>query len=284
MGQGTRPPVKMRPTLKRQPVPRVLPTALLAVIASAGILTVGAVARAGAPPPTKTKGVLTVAIELGDPGFAAGTLRNPHGSDVDTAKAVAKRLGLRIRFVNYPFPRLFVPGSKPYDVAFEFATIVPGRTHFADFSTPYFSSTQGVLVAKDITGPVTLARLRKLQVCAKQVTTGFSYVQDVLRPEGLVLEYPTAAAALTALSTSICDAFVFDLPSLIAAKQAAPDRYGALAGRVGSAEHYGAVLRKGSPLRPAVNKAIVSLLRDGTLRRIGARTFGPALASTPAIR
>ena len=89
---------------------------------------------------------------------------------------------------------------------------------------------------------MTLARLRKLQMCAKQVTTGVSYVQDVLRPDGLVLEYPTAAAALTALSTSICDAFVFDLPSLIAAKQAAPGRYGALAGRVGSTEHYGAVL------------------------------------------
>ena len=275
----------MRPTLKRPPASRVLPAALLAALVSAGtLLTIGAVARAGAPPSTKTKGVLTVAIELGDPGFAEGTLRNPNGSDVDTAKAVAKRLGLRIRFVNYPFPRLFVPGPKPYDVAFEFATILSGRARFAAFSTPYFSSTQGVLVAKDITGPVTLARLRKLQVCAKQVTTGFSYVQDVLRPQGLLLEYPTAAAALTALSTSICDAFVFDLPSLIAAKQAAPARYGALAGRVGSAEHYGAVLRKGSPLRPAVNKAITSLRRDGTLRRIGERNFGPALASTPVIR
>jgi polar amino acid transport system substrate-binding protein len=262
----------------------VLLAALLAAIVSAGLLAIGAVARGEAPPPTKTRGVLTVAIELGDPGFAEGTLRNPHGSDVDTAKAVAKRLGLRIRFVNYRFARLFVPGPKPYDVAFEFVTILSGRARFVDFSTPYFSSTQGVLVAKDITGPVTLARLRKLQMCAKQVTTGFSYVQDVLRPEGLVLEYPTAAAALTALSTSICDAFVFDLPSLIAAKQAAPARYGALAGRVGSTEHYGAVLSKGSPLRPAVNKAIASLGRDGTIRRIGARNFGPALTSTPVLR
>jgi polar amino acid transport system substrate-binding protein len=260
----------------------VLSAASIAVIASA-LLTVGAVARGGAPPPTKTKGVLTVAIELGDPGFSEGTLRNPHGSSVDTAKAVAKRLGLRTRFVNYPFARLFVPGPKPYDIAFEFVTILSGRARFVDFSTPYLSSTQGVLVARDITGPVTLARLRKLQMCAKQATTGFSYVRDVLRPTGLVLEYPTATAALTALSTSICDAFVFDLPSLIAAKEAAPSRFGALAGRVGATEHYGAVLPKGSPLRPAVNKAITSLRRDGTMRRIGARNFGPALTSTSPI-
>ena len=109
-------------------------------------------------------------------------------------------------------------------------------------------------------------------------------MQDELRPEGLVFEYPTAAAALTALSTSICDAFVFDLPVLIVAKRRAPDRYGALAGRVGPTEHYGGLLPKGSPLLPAVNKAIESLKRDGTMQKIATRHFGSQLASAPAIR
>jgi ABC-type amino acid transport substrate-binding protein len=274
----------MRPTSKRPPVTRALPAALVAAIVSAGLLTAGAPARGYAPPPTRTKGVLTVAIELGNPGFAEGTLRNPGGFSVDVAKALAKRMGLRIRFVNYPFARLFVPGPKPYDLALEFATITPYRARLVDFSTPEISSAQGVLVAKDITGPVTLARLRKLQVCAKQVTTGFVYVQDVLRPAGLVFEYPTAAAALNAVSTSVCDAFVFDLPVLIVAKRAAPDRYGALAGRVGPTERYGGLLPKGSPLRPAVNKVIESLKRDGTMQKIAARHFGRALESTPVIR
>jgi len=249
----------------------------------AGVLASAALA-AGHAPPTKTPGVLTVGIELGNPGFAEGTARNPHGFSVSMATAVARRLGLEVRFVNYPFRQLFVPGVKPYDLAFEFVTILSSRERFVDFSTPYFATTQGVLVAKDITGPVTLARLRKLQVCAKQVTTGFFYVQDVLRPEGLILEYPTATAALGALSTSICDAFVFDLPSLIAAKQATPTRYGALAGRVGTTEHYGAVFPKGSKLRPTVDKAIRSLVRDGTVRRIQVANFGPTILSTPVIR
>ena len=149
---------------------RILPVALVA----AAVLAAGALAGGGAAPPTKTKGVLTAAIELGNPGFAEGTLRTAHGFDVDVAKALARRMGLRARLVNYPFGRLFLPGAKPYDVALEFVTILPGRARFVDFSVPYYSSTQGVLVASDITGPVTLARLRKLQVCAKQVTTGFA--------------------------------------------------------------------------------------------------------------
>ena len=270
----------MRTVRKRICVPIVLS----AVLFTAAVLAAAALARGDTAPPTKTKGVLTTAIELGNPGFAEGTLGNAHGFSVGMAQAVAKRMGLKLRLVNYPFGQLFVPGPKPYDLAFEFATILPGRKRFVEFSTPYFAATQGVLVAKDVTGPVSLARLRKLQVCAKQVTTGFSYVQDVLRPKGLVFEYTTAAAALRALSTSICDAFVFDLPALAAAKQATPGRYGALAGRVGSTEHYGAVFPKGSALRPAVNKAIVSLLRDGTIRRNAEAHFGRAITSTPVIR
>jgi polar amino acid transport system substrate-binding protein len=251
---------------------------------AAAVMAGAAGAHDAATAPTRTKGVLTAAIELGNPGFAEGPLSNPRGFDVDVARALAKRLGLRLRLVNYPFGQLFVPGSKPYDVALEFVTILPGRTRFVDFSVPYYSSSQGVLVAKDVTGPVTLAALRKLQVCAKQVTTGFAYVRDMLRPEGLILEYPTAAAALAALATSICDAFVFDLPVLAAAKQATPGRYGALAGRLGPTERYGAVFPKGSPLRPDVSRALRSLQRDGTIRTLAAKSFGQTLASIPVIR
>jgi len=270
----------MRTARKRR---RVRPAVPLALIVAAA-LAAGAFARGDATPPTKTKGVLAAAVELGDPGFAEGTLRNPHGFDVDVARALAKRMGLRLRLVDYPFVQLFPPGPKPYDVALEFVTILPSRERFVDFSTPYFSSSQGVLVAKDITGSVTLARLRKLQVCAKQVTTGFAYVRDVLQPHGLILEYATAAGALSALATSICDAFVFDLPVLAVAKHRTPDRYGALAGRVGRTEHYGAVLAKGSPLLPEINQAIQALRRDGTIRRLAAKNFGPMLASIRVIR
>ena len=274
----------MRPTFQQAALIRALPTALIAAIVSAGLLAAGAPARGDAPPPTKKKGVLTVAIELGNPGFAEGRLSDPRGFSTDVARGVAKRMGLKIRFVNYPFARLFVPGPKPYDFALEFATITPYRARVVDFSTPEISSGQGVLVAKDITGPMTLARLRTLQVCVKQITTGFVYVRDVLRPSGLVLEYATAAAALKALSTGICDAFVFDLPVLIVARRTAPERYGSIAGRVGPPERYGGLLPKGSPLLPAVNKAIKAMKRDGTMQRIAARHFGSALASTPVIR
>src|SRR4051794_23936737 len=154
MGQGSHPQVVMEPMSMRRCAPCALRTALVATIASACLLA--GVARAGGEAlPTKTKGVLTVGIGLGNPGFAEGTVGNPRGFSADVARAVAKRLGLKVRFVDYPFEQLFVPGAKPYDVALEFATITPNRALLVDFSTPEIASSQGVLVAKDITGPVT---------------------------------------------------------------------------------------------------------------------------------
>ena len=273
----------MRRTLKRSLAAGVPPAALIAAFVFAGLLAAGALARDGALPPTKKKGVLTVAIGLGNPGFSEGTIANPHGFSIDASRAVAKRMGLEVRYIDYPFARIFVPEPKPYDVAFQFVTITPQRRRLVDFAAYEIASSQGVLVAKDITGRVTLARLRTLQVCTKEVTTGDAYVRDELQPKGLVLEYPDAAEALDALSTSICDAFVFDLPALIAAKQEAPDRYGAVAGRVGSTEYYGPVLPKGSRLLPAIDKAITSLRRDGTFKRLQTKHFGRGLESAPVI-
>jgi polar amino acid transport system substrate-binding protein len=131
---------------------------------------------------------------------------------------------------------------------------------------------------------VNLARLRKLQVCVKEVTTGFAYVQEVLRPTVLVLEYPTTAAAFSALSSSICDAFVYDLPALVAAKHERPGSYGTIVGRVGPTQHYGGLLPKGSPMLPYVNRAIQAMKRDGTMKRIERKHFGTSLTSTPVIR
>jgi ABC-type amino acid transport substrate-binding protein len=191
---------------------------------------------------------------------------------------------LKIRFVGYPFQQIFVPGAKPYDAAFEFVTILPGRKRWVDFSTPEYTSHQGVLVAKDITGKMTLARLRTLQVCAKEATTGDAYVRNTLRPHGLFLQYPDAGSALKALSESICDAFVYDLPVLIAAKRDRPARYGAVVGWTGPIEKIGVVLPKGSKLRPDVNAAIRSLRKNGTMHRLLLKHFGSALASTPELR
>src|SRR3954470_18479149 len=120
---------------------RVLPLAALLAVAAVAVTSTSA-----ASPATRTPGVLTVGIELGSPGFSEGTLAHPTGFDVDVARAVARRMGLRATFVSYPFGRMFLPGAKPYDIGMAFATILAARRHFVDFSVPYYSARQGALV------------------------------------------------------------------------------------------------------------------------------------------
>jgi ABC-type amino acid transport substrate-binding protein len=98
-----------------------------------------------------------------------------------------------------------------------------------------------------------------------------------------VLQYPDTRSALRALASGICDGFVFDLPALQAAKQGHPSRYGDLAGKFGPTERYGAVLPKGSKLRPAVDSALRALVRQGVPERIARRQFGSA-AAVPVLR
>jgi len=247
------------------------------------LVSVAAAASTASVPATRAPGVLTVAIELGNPGFAEGTLAHPTGFDVAVARALARRLGLRARFVNYPFGRLFLPGSKPYDVALQFVTVLDSRKRLVDFSVPYYASRQGVLVSRGTPTPRSLTDLRKLQLCGKEVTTGLAFIQTELQPQSLVLEYATARDALHALSRGICDAFVFDLSALLVEKRNHPGLYGDLAGKVGAAERYGVVLPKGSKLRVAVDSAVRALTRSGTTTRLANASFGSS-ATVPELR
>jgi ABC-type amino acid transport substrate-binding protein len=256
------------------------PIALTLAVLAASV----AVAAAGATGSTTTEpGVLTVGIELGQPGFAVGTLANPTGFSADLARAVAKQLGLRIHFVRIPFGELFLPGGTPYDVAFQFATILPARKKVVDFSVPYSSARLGALLSRGTPEPKSLAQLRKLPLCAKQSTTGLYFIQDHLRPQSPAHVYLTGAEAFAALAKGVCHAFVFDLPALMASKKQSPGRYGDIAGKFGPVQHYGAVLPKGSALTAVVNVALRPLIKEGVPTRIANKYFGP-LQSVPELR
>jgi polar amino acid transport system substrate-binding protein len=242
-----------------------------------------ATARPAAAPPTIKRGRLVVGLDPPVVGFAVGTLRgqkvlNPHGFEIDLAKAIAAKLRLRrIDYVKVPFAVLFRPGSKPFDLAFEEATITPARSRTVSFSAPYFDANQGVLVSKKIAAahkvPKSLSDLKKLQLCVQATTTSLDYVQHQLHPQKRPLIYQTLAAGFTAVQIGRCDAFMTDAPIEALQKKTKPSAYGPLAGQVATHEQYGAILTKGSKLKPAIDRAIRSLKANGTIGRLQKRWF-----------
>ena len=263
---------------------------VLLVAAAAVALATAAAASAGpaATPPTLHPGVLTVGLDPPVVGFQVGTLRgskviNPRGFEIDIAKGIAAKLGIsKINYIKVPFTVLFRPGTKPFDLAFEEATITAARARQVAFSAPYFTANQGVLVSKKVAAagkvPKTLAALRQLQTCAQAVTTGLGYIQHRLHPVKQPLIYQTTAAAFTAVQNGSCDALVLDTPLIALQKKTKPSAYGPVAGQIVTNEKYGAVMPKGSKLKPAVDTAIKALAANRTLLKLQKKWFNTNFA------
>jgi polar amino acid transport system substrate-binding protein len=239
-----------------------------------------------AAPPTMHPGVLTVGLDPPAVGFQVGTLRgqkvlNPHGFEIDLAKAIQRELGLaQIQYVKVPFAVLFRPGAKPFDLAFEESTITTARKKAVAFSAPYFTANQGVLVSKKVVSegkiPKTLNDLRQLQTCAQTVTTGLDYILHKLHPARRPLQYGTTAAAF--------DALVLDTPIVASQKKTKPSAYGPVAGQIVTNEKYGAVMPKGSKLKPSVDAAIKALAANGTLTKLQKKWFNINFAKIHILR
>lgn len=261
----------------------VLAVALLAATASA------ASARPSAPP-TMHPGTLTVAFGDAAVGFAAGTVRgntitNPRGYEVDLAKAIAAKLGIRkISWIYSPWNALFAPGTKKFDVSFQEATITAQRKRTVNFSSSYFNASQGVLLSKKATMPKSLADLKQMQTCAQTNTTGLDWIKTKLHPAKAPLAYPSTTAAFTSVQIGRCDALILDVPIVASERKANPTKYGPIGGQIVTHEQYGAVFQKGSKLVPPVDAAIKKLWANGTIARLQKKWFAIDFTKVPVLK
>ena len=260
-------------------------------IAVAVAIAALALPASAATPPTKTPGVLTVALEMPSAGFQVGVVRGhtvllARGFEVDLAAQVARRLGLRARFVNVPsFSNLVKAGPNDWDLAVAQSSVTPERARSVDFSRPYLEADQGVLVRVGVKpAPRSIAALRKLVLCAQRGTTGAALVTNRIKPTRKPLFPVDLSVLLYDLFAKRCDAVVFDASTLAVLRREAPDRYGPLVGRIPTHERYAIALEKGNPLRAPVNAVLKAIARDGTLARLRHRWLGTDTARLPVLR
>ncbi len=243
--------------------------------------------------PTKTPGKLVVGFDLPAPAFWNGqatgnTIKDPSGFEYGLALDVAQQLGIskrNVTFLRAPFSTILLAGKKPYDFAMEETTITAERQKVIGFSSPYFDANQGVLIAKGVKKPTSLADLKSLQTCAQANTTGLDYLQHQLRPAKQPLVYSASSdAAFVAVQHGSCQALILDLPIIEAQNQKVPGAYGGVVGQINTQESYGAVFAKGSPLIPDVSKAIRTLQSNGTIGKLTKRWFGYNPNSVPILK
>lgn len=231
---------------------------------------------------TRTPGVLTVGTELPNPPFVLGDDLDDlqGGFEVDMVNEIARRLGVeRVRWVSFPFTKLVAGAPCPCDFAVNGVSILPDRRQRVDFSSPYFTANQGVLVRK---GTVVngIADARRLHFGVQEATSGAAYLERHLEPMEPAREYGSTTAAFNALRAGQVDAVMSDVPIVVDAARRYPGL--TVAGQFKTDEQYGAVLAKGSPNTGPLSQVIDQLREDGVLDQLFQKYF-PEQVNIPSL-
>lgn len=225
------------------------------------------------PASYKEKGELTVAMDLHYPPttFLADDNKTPIGLNPDIARLVAKKLGLKLNFVNTSFDTI-IPGIEGgrYDFTATSMSPTPERLKVLDM-IDYFNA--GVSVAVAAGNPLGLSNDN---LCGKNiaVTKGsnaqLKHLPNVSewtctskgKPAINGITLPNVQEALTQLASKRVDGVFYDTPALVWAQKQQPNAIEVLTPQVDTrTEHIVTVaLKKGSPLTPALHAAVQSVL------------------------
>lgn len=247
--------------------------ALLALLA--GLLTACGSAEGPNQDPEPVAGAggrsaLTIGISFDQPGLGLKEGDTYSGFDVETAKYVAKALGVPESGITWvqadPGNRESLLTSGQADLVLSTYTITEARKQVVDFAGPYFLAHQDLLVRLNedgIRGPTTLDGK---DLCSVPGTTSADNVLRFYRGRITLKEYPRFSDCVAALNRSEVDAVTTD-DVILAGFAAQPQYVGRLrvVGDGFSDESYGVGIRKGdTALVDQVNAALTQYVADGS--------------------
>ncbi len=136
----------------------------LPAITALALALISGLAQADRLEDIRKAGVLRVASFDSNPpfGFVDAKSKQIEGLDVDYAKALADKLGVRLQVLpTNPANRIPLLTANKVDLVLANFTITPERAQQVDFSIPYFSSGQQFIVKKGtLTSPEVLNKWR----------------------------------------------------------------------------------------------------------------------------
>ena len=230
-----------------------------------------AVAEAAGAVTTKTEGVLTFGTNAEFPPFefvaGTGVIDQYDGIDMAIAKQIAEDNGMTAAIENMEFDSLLVAlQNGQIDAAIAAMTVTEDRKEAVDFSVPYYTATQ-VMIVKEDSDIAAAADMADKKICVVQGYTGEICVNDM----GYSYEaFKKGTEAVLELVNGKCDVVVIDSAT---AQKYVDDNEGLKIVEDASAfesEEYAVAVQKGNTaLLDMINKAIEAKLADGTISDLG---------------
>lgn len=200
----------------------------------------------------------------------------PGGWDYDTWTELCTRLHCTPKYVEVAWDGMIQSVSnKQYDVAADGITITEERQKIVDFSMGYIKIQQRLLVRKGekrFDGIEAFAKDDKLIMGAQANTTNYETAKKTIA-ENRLKAFEQMPFAVQALLSGDVDAVIMD-EVVGMGYQGENGTKLELVGASISSDQLGFVFPKGSALLAPVNKALQSVIDDGTLAKINAKYFG----------
>jgi polar amino acid transport system substrate-binding protein len=213
------------------------------------------------------------------------------GFESAVAYAVADKLGFShddVVWVRTSFEAAIAPGPKNFDFNIQQYTITEEREQAVDFSSPYYSASQGVVAIKGgaADGVTDIAGLKELQLGAMAGSTSATTIEEAVAPTTPAQLYNSNEDAVAALTANQIDAIVLDLPtSYVAVNVYIEDSF--LVGELptaGVADEWGLLLANDSPLTARVTEAVDALREEGTLADLENEWLSVLTAGAPLLK
>lgn len=195
------------------------------------------------------------------------------GYDVDIARAVGQKLGVKVQFVETQWDAIFAGlDSGRFDVIGDQVSINPERQARYEFSTPYTVSP-GVVVTKASDASIHSFADLKGKTTAQSLTS--NWYQLAKQNGANVQPVEGWAQAVTLLKQGRVDATVNDKLTFLDWQKSQADTSLKIAATSQDVSHNAFAFRKGSDdLVKAVDDALAQLRADGTLATISQKYFG----------
>lgn len=196
-----------------------------------------------------------------------GVIDQYDGIDMAIAKQIAEDNGMTVAMENMEFDSLLVAlQNGQIDAAIAAMTVTEDRKEAVDFSVPYYTATQ-VMIVKEDSDIAAATDMADKKICVVQGYTGEICVNDMGYPYEA---FKKGTEAVMELVNGKCDVVVIDSAT---AQKYVDDNEGLKIVEDASAfesEEYAVAVQKGNTaLLDMINKAIETKLADGTISDLG---------------
>lgn len=215
---------------------------------------------------TVTEGVLTMATNAEFPPYEYYEGDTIVGIDAEVAQLIADELGLTLEITDVAFDSI-VPGvqSGKYDMGMAGMTIDEDRLKSVNFSTPYATGIQAVIVTED-SDIASIDDLTGKKIGVQTSTTGDIYASEDYGMENVV-QYDNGALAVEGLKSGKVDCVIIDnepAKAYVAANEGLK-----LLETEYAVEDYAICFSKeNAALQEAVNSVLEDLIADGSVQEI----------------